>query len=259
MIKIEAYQVGEQINLKKFKAEFAAITSSSAIGELFYAEEGRYVYLLSYGVVIFAGYDDVRKSDFLRFLQSYIEEKTAKDFMEDFCIEYDESVSKPVFRHNSIAVNQLNEGVIKNVMLNVGQSVALDYYEHLTYRMLSNVKVYTDELESYGKLKVSKKNLLKFIGKTLNVKNSIIDNLYILDNPGSVWDNEHLEYVNKGMKDLFDIHLRFRDLDYKLRGIEDSLKLFTDLLQNKESHRLEWIIIILIFIEVINLLWREIF
>lgn len=61
------------------------------------------------------------------------------------------------------------------------------------------------------------------------------------------------------LKDIFDIQIRFRDLDSKLRIIQDNLRLFTDLLQYRESAHLEWIIIILILIEVINVFRREVF
>ena len=53
---------------------------------------------------------------------------------------------------------------------------------------------------------------------------------------------------------MFDINTRFRALDYELRVVQDNLELFTDLLQNRESTRLEWIVIALIFVEVLNLI-----
>ncbi|AOW11373.1 hypothetical protein EM308_12300 [Flavobacterium gilvum] len=139
---------------------------------------------------------------------------------------------------------------MKIVMLNIAQSVALDYYEVLTDELITSSKEYIIELEQRGKLSISKKNLLKYIGKVLNVKNSIVDNLYILDDPNLVWDNEELNLLNRHLKTNFDINPRFRDLDYRLDIVEDNLKLFTDVLNVRESSRLEWIVIILIFLEI---------
>ena len=139
---------------------------------------------------------------------------------------------------------------MKIIMLNIAQSVALDYYEVLTDELITSSKEYIMELEQRGKLSISKNNLLKYIGKVLNVKNSIVDNLYILDDPNLVWDNEELHLLNRHLKANFDINPRFKDLDYRLDIVEDNLRLFTDVLNVRESSRLEWIVIILIFLEI---------
>ena len=106
-------------------------------------------------------------------------------------------------------------------------------------------------MEHHGKLSISKTNLLKYIGRVLNVKNSIVDNLYILDDPNLVWDNEELNLLNRHLKANFDINPRFKDLDYRLQIVENNLTLFTDVLNVRESARLEWIVIILIALEII--------
>lgn len=137
------------------------------------------------------------------------------------------------------------------VMLNIGQSVALEHYEVLTDDLITSSKHYILELEQRGKLSISKTNLLKYIGKVLNVKNSIVDNLYILDDPNLVWDNEELNLLNRQLKTNFDINTRFKDLDYRLQIVEDNLKLFTDVLNVRESSRLEWVVIILIALEIV--------
>ena len=120
----------------------------------------------------------------------------------------------------------------------------------MTDAQITSSKHYILELEKHGKLSISKTNLLKYIGKVLNVKNSIVDNLYILDDPNLVWDNEELDLLNRLLKANFDINTRFKDLDYRLQIVEDNLRLFTDVLNVRESSRLEWTVIILIAIEI---------
>ena len=181
-----------------------------------------------------------------------------KEYSDDFLVEVKPN-EKIAFKHNSISVPELNEKVVRICMLHVGQSVAMDYYESLSYDILEGTKQFTEQLEKYGKIKIPKKDLLRFIGRTLNIKNSILDNLYILDNPESVWDDEYLSKVDQGLKDIFEISIRFRDVDYRLRIVENNMKLFTDLLQHRESSFLEWIVIVLIFIEIINIFIEKVF
>jgi uncharacterized Rmd1/YagE family protein len=46
------------------------------------------------------------------------------------------------------------------------------------------VKALSAELEYQGKISLSKKAMMKFIGKSLNTNKKIVDNLYIFDSLG---------------------------------------------------------------------------
>lgn len=258
MIEIKAFQVAESFDIKRIKTEFRAALHSGNNSELFYffEKENRYLYVFDYGVVVFANYDAVSESEFLRFIMPYADKKVSnqnEEITEEYSIIIDEKYRKPLVRNDDVSINDISTELVKIVMLNVGQSAALEYYELLTAKMLTSTKVFTDELESKGQISASKKSLLKFIGQVLNVKNSIVDNLYILDDPNSTWDSEELSTLNRSLKANFDTNARFKDLDYRLKIVEDNLTLFTDLLNHRESSRLEWIVIILILIEVVNI------
>lgn len=261
MIKIEALQISEQINLKQFKATFSVRQHSGGVSEQFYVlENNTYLYLLNYGVVIFGNYTKYQKEEFLEYLKQFCTSWISSPLQEEYAVEVDENTQRPTVSSSALLLPETYHSVlgIRLAMLYTGQSVALDYYEQLTYQALNETHQYTRQMEKNGKVNASKRNLLRFIGRSMNIKNSVVDNLYILDDPGIVWDDPELDRINKGLKDTFDIQLRFRDLDSKLRIIQDNLKLFTDLLQHRESARLEWIIIILILIEVVNMFWREV-
>lgn len=252
-IKIEAVQIAEAFNIKKLRAEFGIKPHSSSPSEIFYALANgkRYLHIFDYGVVVFANFTVAEKNEFIDFAKNYASTDVYLDFFEEYRIEIDANIPKALIKNDYVSVPYINPSVLKIVMLNIAQSVALDYYEELTATLISSSKNYILELEERGKLSISKKNLLKYIGKVLNVKNSIVDNLYILDDPNLVWDNEELHLLNRHLKANFDINPRFKDLDYRLHIVEDNLKLFTDVLNFRESSRLEWIVIILIFLEII--------
>ena len=173
------------------------------------------------------------------------------DLSEEYRIIVDEKSNKILVKNDFVSVPQIDPSLLRIVMLNTGQSVALEYYELLTDELITSSKHYIQELENHGKLSISKTDLLKYIGKVLNVKNSIVDNLYILDDPNLVRDNEELNLLNRHLKTNFDINPRFKDLDYRLQIVENNLTLFTDVLNVRESARLEWVVIILIALEII--------
>jgi required for meiotic nuclear division protein 1 len=254
MLKVEAYQIAEQINIKKFKANFKQTPIQSSSTELYYSEsKTKFLSVFGYGVVALAGYNATEKSELINFLNQYCEDLLTREIKEDFTVI--ENKDQPFkLNYNSIEIPTVNHQVVQIVMLNIAQSVSLDFYENLAEDILTQTSSLTKELESKGNLSVSKKNLLKFIGKTLNVKNSIIDNLYIFDAPDIVWENEYLGKIDDALKKALDLKMRYREIDYKLKIVQENLTLFTDLLQNNQSHRMELVIIVLILIEVVHLI-----
>mgnify|MGYP003042690795 FL=1 len=138
------------------------------------------------------------------------------------------------------------------IMLTVSQSVALDYYSQQTTQLLEDTNYHTQLLEKKGRLAISGKSLKKYIGKTLLLKNRISQNLYIFDSPPEAWEDERLDKLHIELKRNFDLTERFRGVTEGLGIVKENLELFKDLLQYRNSVFLEWIIIALIAIEVLN-------
>ena len=151
-------------------------------------------------------------------------------------------------------VDRLDEKVIRIAMFNLAQSVALDYYHDVSENLLTEIKGFTRDLETTGKLSLGRKNMMKFIGKALNTQNDIADNIYIFDAPDLVWDDEYLDKLHIGLMKHFDLRVRFSEIEYTLRIIEDNLSVFREISHQRESSILEWIIIALILVEVFDLI-----
>ncbi|HTG66497.1 MAG TPA: RMD1 family protein, partial [Flavobacterium sp.] len=201
-IRIEAVQIAEFFNIKKFRSDYNLVVTSGSTSEVFYAiaETNRYLYIFDYGVIVFANYDQKSKKDFITFIKSYATTLVRMNLSEEYFIQINDDLNKIIVENASVSVPKINNSLMKIIMLNIGQSVALEYYEKLTDGLINSSKEYILQLETNGRLNISKTNLLKYIGKVLNVKNSIIDNLYILDDPNLVWDNEELNLLNRHLK-----------------------------------------------------------
>jgi uncharacterized Rmd1/YagE family protein len=51
----------------------------------------------------------------------------------------------------------------------------------------------------------------------------------------------------------FDLRVRFNEVDYTLKIIAENLTVFREILQHRESSILEYVIVILILVEVVDL------
>lgn len=251
MLKIYAYQIAESIDLRQFRLSYAGKDSFANSSESFYVcGSGRLLNVFSYGVVVFCDYDDVQRSSFIEFIKPFCKNFLKEKMWDEIVVQDKADADK--FGFGEVSLSRVDPDVMRIVMLNVGQSAALDYFSQQASALLENTKTYTLQLEHSGHLRIGNKQLLKFIGKTLNVRNNIVENLYIIDSPDETWDDEYLTRVDAALKHTFDIKDRFRDLDYRLHIVKDNLDLFIDMMQHRRSHLLEIIVIILILFEVVH-------
>jgi len=257
MRKITANQIAESIDIKMFRKEYAGTEYSFDSSEVFYKnEQDRYLYVTTFGVIVFSGYDETKQSEMLEYIRPFCRNPLVEKLTEEFTII--EGSSEDRFGYNEIHISKFDASVMRIIMLNVGQSVALDYFSNQTTCLLEETNNYTLKLERNGRINITNKSLLQFIGKTLNVKNRIVESLYIIDTPEDTWNDEYLHNIDKGLRKTFDLRIRFKDLDYNLQIVKDNLELFKDLIQHRRSNMLEIIIIVLILIEVINLIVEKI-
>ncbi|HVX51507.1 MAG TPA: RMD1 family protein [Chitinophagaceae bacterium] len=258
MLKVSSYQIADSIDIKQFKTTFTAEIYHADMDELFYRiSQQKFIYVFKYGIVCFLNHSEVEMTAFIQVITPYCKNILAERLNDEFEIET--NADKLNFGYNKISVPRADADEFRLIMLNVSQSVALDHYSQQTNILLEETNYHTQILEKKGKLDIAGSDLKKYIGRTLNLKNRIAENLYIFDSPEETWEDENLNKLDVGLKKTFDLQARFRTIQEGLGIIKENLELFKDLLQYRNSVVLEWIIIILIFVEVINLFVEKIF
>jgi required for meiotic nuclear division protein 1 len=199
----------------------------------------------------------VDSSAFLLFIDPFCKNRFAESLSDEYIVEPGAPENK--IRHNKIEITAVEQKVLRMIMLNVSQSVALDYYSDQTTQLLEETNYHTQILEKKGRLAISGIHLKKYIGKTLLLKNRIAENLYIFDSPPETWEDERLDKLHTELKRNFELAERFRHVSEGLGIVKENLELFKDLLQYRNSVFLEWIIIALIAIEVVQFLLSKVF
>ena len=257
-MQVVSYQIADSIDVKQFKTVCKEELYYSDSEELFYRiEKDKYIYVFKYGVVCFLNYDASGIAKFLTAITPYCKNRFEENLTEEFVVESGASENR--IGYNKIEIRGSDPEVFRLVMLNVSQSVALDYYHDLTSKLLEETNQHTLQLEKKGRLDISGKKLKKYIGKTLLLKNRVAENLYVFDSPPETWEDESLNKIDQDLKRTFDIQERFRNISESLQIVKDNLELFKDLLQYRNSTVLEWIIILLIAVEVVNMIIEKVF
>lgn len=253
------YHLGDRLDLKRIKNSLTFNCIYADPTELIYeTKHFSYFQVFDYGSIVFFDIEKTSQTNIINSVRNILGLATSELVSEEFDVEVNAHTTPKVL-FDKIIVNQMSTDIAKIVMLNIAQSVALDYYIDQTNMLLEQTTFYSTELEEKGRFSLRGKELLKYIGKALNLKNKIAQNLYIFDSPDSTWYDKSLNDIHYHMKRELDITIRHRSLQESLDIIQENLEIFKDINQHSHSSTLEWIVIILIAVEIINLFIGKIF
>ena len=250
-MKATVIRIAQTINLRACREAIKKPLKVQDGDKLFYESgNGAYLCIFRYGVIGFFGITQESEPACIESILPYCQQVSKDPFREEMVVESNEEKDRVEF--NRINLKHADLGAVKIVMINLAHSVVLDDYARITESLLEDTNKHTGVLEEKGRISLKGKKLIQYIARVMNVKNRIAENLHILDNSDITWENERLYRLDMELKINFDINDRHRYLEDQLATVRENLEFFKDIMQHRESTLLEWIIIILILIEVID-------
>lgn len=248
-----AFHVASSIDIAGCRGALAMEPVFMDRDELFYVEGPRSLYLFRYGIVSCHGYDRESFERVLAGIKPFCQGWQSSDLSDELEIELGPEGTPSRVANNKVQLARSNGEGLRLALLHLSQSVALDHFAGLSEQMMVETGTHTDFLEQHGRLDLGGKKLKKYIAKVLNINNRISGNLYIFDSPDEVWEDEELYRLDRDLKQLFDLKDRYRTIKEQGHIIKENLGLFKDIMDHRESSRLEWIIILLILVEILDL------
>lgn len=250
-MNINAYSIAEAIDLNRLAQAIGKNPAAQNGREMFYPEgKNGFWSAYSFGAVVFCNIDpatELRLRELARLSAQNLHEAV---LTEDHVLKK----GKLAFSNSELTVPKIDAGVLRVVMQSLAYSVTLDHYRRIAVNLLATVKTHAAELEHRGKIRLREKNLNRFIGRVLNVKNRIAEHFYIFSNLEETWENDLLTRVQRGMAQSLDLHTRFEEVGGSFRIIEENLHMFNEFHMHGQSYRIEIIITLLIVIEVLDLI-----
>lgn len=137
----------------------------------------------------------------------------------------------------------------------LSKSVVLAEYESLVSETFVQIEPLAVELQK-GQAKRRDKNLIMQIGKSLLSQQRMVGRAEIRDKPELLWERSDLEGLYLRLEDSYEINERMSILERKLDLITRTATTALGLLHTRRGHRLEWLIIILIFAEIVLLVYE---
>lgn len=249
---IRAYHIAERLRLKDLKDRLGYQPKEFSNYEMVIPLPGDNSYLLVYnfGSVVFFNVSDV---DLETQMAKFSEYRTPSDVMrtsDAFLVQISErGENKALF--DRLEVRELTYDSVKIASILLAQSTALEYYEILIENLMEQTNKFSKRLEKDGKFFEGGQDVIKFIGMCLNTRQEIISNLYIVDSPDEIWENNDLERLFTDLKAILDIDVRYRALEHKIRIIQESIEIIVDLSNSRRMAQLELAIVLLFVVEII--------
>lgn len=257
VIAIQAYAIASTVPLKELaflfdgKAVFTRAAKTVLVAR--YPDES-WAVVHDFGAVVFFGVSEPERDRVvaaMKRLDAAAPPPARPVVAESFRVEERPEVTRATVTFDSIVVRELSQPVIELVAFIIGQSVAMEYYEEDVDAILDRLDSIAAGLAERGRFRGSVKELLKFVGRGMALRNHVIHTLALLDSPALTWDDETLDRLYRELRLSFGIEDRYRALDHKLKMIGDNLELFVDLSQTRRALFLEILVVLLIAIEVV--------
>ncbi|HBG04856.1 MAG: hypothetical protein A2075_11335 [Geobacteraceae bacterium GWC2_58_44] len=210
------------------------------------------VYLYYFGCVVFLNCSNDITARFLDSLKQFadvVKIPPQLAYREEYQLEIDADREAAIT--NDYAVMQTyNQAFIDIVCFVIAKSVALERIEDRVDAVFDEVEVLIANLGE-GKLELPDRLMAKLASSILGFKYTSIAHIMVLDKPDITWADPEADRLYLTMARLFELGPRYQEIKHKSETLLDMTDVFSSLSHARRSARLEWIIIVLIAIEII--------
>jgi required for meiotic nuclear division protein 1 len=215
---------------------------------------GRAVLFRSGAVVLFGvGHHD--EFGFIEHLRPLVKEPLNRSEYENLPLLIDGARHDSVER-DRVILTDTDPARLQVVADILGKSVLLAEQEARVALAFDRIEPLADRLQRHGRVTGDARALIRQIGEALAIQQDLVGRGEIGDKPEVIWERPDLERLFLNLEGEYEIRERQLALERKLTLIGDTAGTLLDLLQTKQSLRVEWYIVILIVIEIVLTLYN---
>jgi uncharacterized Rmd1/YagE family protein len=214
------------------------------------------VFIFPYGVIVTWGLTKELETEFSKSLIPFLDEHLGAidDDLYTYSYDYEAKIEDD---HITLPDKDIISKLSCSYAL--AQSAKLGGFENTIQNIFEQAKILPECMARKGKIHLSRKAILKLMGRIFVERNSINLHLRLLDTPNFFWNNTELEPLYDMIVKYVDQERRVNILNQQLVVLQELLDMLTTELNNQQSSKLEWVIIILIAFEITLTIVRDIF
>lgn len=210
------------------------------------------VYLYYFGGIVFLNCADAVIERFMERLPGYVEPLKGVSRLpnhEEYRLVIDPA-EEPSIGNDGAVMRSCSRSFLDIICFVIAKSVALE-------RIEERIDAVFDEVEGpiarmgQGTLELPDRDLARLASSILGFKYASIASIMVLDKPEITWDDPQADRFYTTMAAHFELAQRYQEIKHKSETLLDVTDVFTSLSHARRAARLEWIIIILIVIEIV--------
>ncbi|KAL8257640.1 hypothetical protein R6Q59_029681 [Mikania micrantha] len=213
-----------------------------------------YMVVFQYGSVVLFNVRDHETERYLKIVREHASGELSEHDMRKDEYEVKEEPTLETWMEGGldyIMLQYLNIDGIRTIGSVLGQSVALDYYVRQVDGMVGEFTDINRGMEKTGTFTMKRKKLFQLVGKANSNLADVILKLGLFERSDIAWKDAKYAQIWEYLRDEFELTQRFASLDFKLKFVEHNIRFLQEILQNRKSDFLEWLIIILIGAEIL--------
>lgn len=219
--------------------------------------EPRDIFFFREGSVVLWNCNEIESNNVLSFLRSFEKDsylrflvKNESEVMPYKLTEEENAVAK--FKNGQIFLTDDEQNFLQKYTFSnaIATSTKLGIWEANLERYIESMEYLTEDLKKGRKLKISRAEVLRKTGELFALRHMINLSSDLLDTPDFYWDREELENLYVNVCNYFSIPRRTKVMNEKINHCVELAELVSHNLNDAHHIRLEWMIIILIMVEV---------
>ncbi|WOL01929.1 hypothetical protein Cni_G10648 [Canna indica] len=211
-----------------------------------------YMVVFRYGSVVLFNVSDHEADGYLKIVEKHASGLVPEMRKDDYAV-----AEKPTLDTwmqgglDHIVLKTLNIDGIRIIASVLSQSIALDYHIQQADAMVGEFRDINRLLQKTGTFAMKPKKLFQLAGSGNSKLADVILELGLFERSDIAWKNANYAQIWEYLRDEYELTQRFGDLDFKLRFVEHNINLFQEILQNRTFVFLEWLIILLIAVDIL--------
>ncbi|KAJ2660876.1 sporulation protein rmd1 [Coemansia sp. RSA 1200] len=238
-ISMEENLIEEAVETVEFRESYVPIKSE--------------VFIFDYGVVVIWGMDENHEREFLQELGPFELEKVDEADIETEELEFYINSKAQSRIYNDVISLRTTKGHMAKLAIShaIAQATKLSLYEGLVDDTIEATRHIPQRMAESGTVEMTRKGLIKKIGQLfiMRVNVNLVSN--ILDTPEIFWSEPALQPLYAAIREYLEIPQRVEIMNHRVSVISDLLDMLNGHLNGMHGEFLEWIVIILIGVEII--------
>lgn len=257
-MRCSAYCIGNSLNINRISQYYWVVKKQdcSLMGDVLHVPltSQKDIFFFENGTIITWNCRPQQTRPLAEWAKRYAED-IDQAMLEDhyLCYHADETQIKhhPYFNVEIITLADYTQELILAISYALAQSIKLSLYQGLLSDMTDQYGVLIEQLAKTGGITLKRRAITKIIGRIFWVKSLVNLRGEFLHLPNYIWQHVNVESVYTMIERYMDMPKRIEMLNQKLDVLNEVFHILSDHLQHQQSVKLEWIIIILLVLEVI--------